>query len=90
MTVGELARMFSGQGRLPGAVKVDLGVVPMAGWTRNMWFDQTGLLFRKPSPSMLDLETAALDPGMALFGRDQSLGRLRHHDAFQAVRHPLD
>ena len=76
MTVGELARMFNGQGWLAGAVEADLVVVPMEGWTRNMWFDQTGLVFRRPSPNMPDLETAALYPGMALLeGTNLSEGR---------------
>lgn len=76
MTVGELARMFNGQGWLAGAVEVDLVVVPMEGWTRNMWFDETGLVFRRPSPNMPDLETAALYPGMALLeGTNLSEGR---------------
>ena len=76
MTVGELARMFNGEGWLAGAVEVDLIVVPMEGWSRNMWFDQTGLVFRRPSPNMPDLETAALYPGMVLLeGTNLSEGR---------------
>jgi uncharacterized protein YbbC (DUF1343 family) len=55
MTVGELARMINAEGWLAGGVKADLTVVPLTGWQRGMWYDQTGLRFIKPSPNMPDL-----------------------------------
>lgn len=66
MTAGELAKMFNEQGWLDGGVKADLVVIPMKGWRRRMWYDQTGLTFIKPSPNMPDLETAAVYPGLCL------------------------
>jgi uncharacterized protein YbbC (DUF1343 family) len=76
MTVGELARMVNGEGWLVKGVKADLTVVPLTGWQRHMWFDQTGLRFIKPSPNMPDLETAALYPGLCLLeGTNLSEGR---------------
>ena len=66
MTAGELAKMFNGQGWLAGRVKAELIVVPMEGWRRRMWYDQTQLRFIKPSPNMPDLETAAVYPGLCL------------------------
>jgi len=76
MTVGELARMFNGQGWLANHVKAGLSVVPMEGWRRAMWCDQTGLRFIKPSPNMPDLETAAIYPGLCLLeGTNVSEGR---------------
>jgi uncharacterized protein YbbC (DUF1343 family) len=66
MTAGELAKMFNGQGWLAGRVKAELIVIPMEGWRRRMWYDQTGLRFIKPSPNMPDLETAAVYPGLCL------------------------
>jgi len=76
LTVGELARMIDGQGWLAGGVHVDLSVVPMTGWNRTMWHDQTGLVFRKPSPNMPDLETATVYPGLCLReGTNLSEGR---------------
>jgi uncharacterized protein YbbC (DUF1343 family) len=48
MTVGELARYYNAEQKI-GA---DLHVVPMQGWTRSMWGDQTGLPFVKPSPTL--------------------------------------
>jgi uncharacterized protein YbbC (DUF1343 family) len=76
MTVGELAKMFNGQGWLSGHVKADLVVIPMEGWRRRMWYDQTGLRFIKPSPNMPDIETAAVYPGLCLLeGTNVSEGR---------------
>ncbi len=76
LTVGELARMIDGRGWLAGGVHVDLSVVPMTGWDRAMWHDHTGLVFRKPSPNMPDLETATVYPGLCLLeGTNVSEGR---------------
>ncbi len=76
LTVGELARMINGEGWLAQGVKADLTVVPLTGWQRGMWFDQTGLRWIKPSPNMPDLETAALYPGLCLLeGTNVSEGR---------------
>jgi len=76
MTVGELAQMFNSEGWLAGGVRAKLAVVPMQGWRRDLWYDQTGLLFRKPSPNMPDVETAAVYPGLCLLeGANVSEGR---------------
>ncbi len=76
LTVGELAKMINGEGWLAKGVKADLTVVPLTGWRRGMWFDQTGLRFIKPSPNMPDLETATLYPGLCLLeGTNLSEGR---------------
>jgi uncharacterized protein YbbC (DUF1343 family) len=76
MTVAELAKMFNGQGWLTGRVRADLVVIPMEGWRRRMWYDETGLRFIKPSPNMPDHETAAVYPGLCLLeGTNVSEGR---------------
>ncbi len=41
-------------------------VVPMTGWRRDMWFDDTGLPWIPPSPNMPTLTTAAIYPGLCL------------------------
>jgi uncharacterized protein YbbC (DUF1343 family) len=76
MTVGELAAMFNQRGWLKNAARADLSVVPMKGWRRRMWYDQTGLTFIKPSPNIPDMQTAALYPGSCLpEGTNVSEGR---------------
>lgn len=69
MTVGELAVYFnkySGRfAELPG-IGVDLEVVKMEGWRRNMYYDQTGLPWVNPSPNMRSLEEELLYTMVAL------------------------
>ncbi len=62
MTVGELARMFNEERKL-GA---DLTIIPCEGWSRSLWFDQTGLPWVNPSPNMRSLIAASLYPGVGL------------------------
>jgi len=62
MTLGELAQMYNAERRF-GA---DLTVVRCENWTRGQWFDQTGLPWINPSPSMRSLTAATLYPGLCL------------------------
>jgi uncharacterized protein YbbC (DUF1343 family) len=72
MTLGELA-LF---GNLVLDIRADVTVVPVAGWTRDQWFDDTGLPWVRPSPNMPSLESATHYPGLVLFeGTALSVGR---------------
>ena len=62
MTIGELAILFNEY----FGIKCDLKVIPMEGWERSMWYDQTGLPWVSPSPNMPTLSTATVYPGMCL------------------------
>lgn len=62
MTVGEIAAYLK-ETFFPG---VDVHVIPMKGWRRKMWFDETGLPWVMPSPNMPTVETALVYPGMCL------------------------
>ena len=62
MTVGELARLFNEH----FGIHCDLKVVPMTGWSREIWYDQTGMIWTPPSPNMPTLATATVYPGMCL------------------------
>jgi uncharacterized protein YbbC (DUF1343 family) len=74
MTMGELARFANA--RLGGGIGADLAVVPMRGWHRCDWFDQTGLPWVGPSPNLPDLESVAWYPGTVLFeATNLSVGR---------------
>lgn len=42
-------------------------IIPMQGWKREMWFDETRLPWVLPSPNMPTLDTALVYPGMCLF-----------------------
>lgn len=62
MTVGELAQMFNAELKLG----LDLQIIKMEGWSREAFFDSTGLLWINPSPNMRSLTEALLYPGMGL------------------------
>lgn len=62
MTIGEVVRMVAGERSIP----VELKVVPLAGWRRGLWFEETGLPWVAPSPNLRTPEQAALYPGVAL------------------------
>jgi uncharacterized protein YbbC (DUF1343 family) len=63
MTVAELARLFNEEHGIGAALET----VPMQGWSREMYFDQTGLPWVMPSPNMPTLDTATVYPGTVLF-----------------------
>lgn len=50
LTCGELAQLLNGEGMLANRVKCKLTVIPMAGWKRNMSFEETGLQWVPTSP----------------------------------------
>jgi uncharacterized protein YbbC (DUF1343 family) len=55
---------------------LDFRVLPMRGWKRTMWFDDTKLPWIIPSPNMPTPDTAMVYPGMCLFeGTNLSEGR---------------
>ncbi len=55
---------------------LDLEIVPMNGWARKEWFDETDLPWVMPSPNMPIPETAIVYPGMCLLeGTNLSEGR---------------
>jgi uncharacterized protein YbbC (DUF1343 family) len=62
MTTGELALLFNSEFGL----HCNLKVVPMDGWQRDLWFDQTGLPWVQPSPNLPTLDSATIYPGMVL------------------------
>jgi uncharacterized protein YbbC (DUF1343 family) len=71
MTVGELAKMYNAE----RGFRANLTVVELEGWSREMWFDQTGLPWTNPSPNMRSLAQATLYPGIGLLESALSVGR---------------
>src|SRR5205814_553230 len=69
--IGELASMHNGEHHL----KVYLTVIKLEGWSRDMWFDQTGQPWTNPSPNMRNLTEAILYPGIGLLESALSVGR---------------
>lgn len=76
MTAGELATMFNEEHWLKDGVKAKLTVVKMEGWKREIWYDETGLPWVRPSPNMPTMKTAIVYPGTCLIeGTNVSEGR---------------
>jgi uncharacterized protein YbbC (DUF1343 family)/CubicO group peptidase (beta-lactamase class C family) len=72
MTLGELARLFNAENRI-GA---DLTIVELKNWSRDQWFDATGLQWVNPSPNMRNLIQASVYPGIgAIEFANLSVGR---------------
>ncbi|HWP72061.1 MAG TPA: DUF1343 domain-containing protein [Gemmatimonadaceae bacterium] len=72
LTPGELLRYLVGTGQ----VKADIKVVPMSGYRRDMWWEETGLPWRNPSPNIRTPDAALLYTGTVLVeGTNLSEGR---------------
>jgi uncharacterized protein YbbC (DUF1343 family) len=63
MTIGEIARLFNQEFSIGAA----LDVIPLDGWRRAMYFDETGLPWVIPSPNLPTLDSAIVYPGAVLF-----------------------
>ncbi len=63
MTIGEIARLFNDD----FGIGAQLDVVKMEGWTRGMYWDDTGLPWVLPSPNIPTLDSAIVFPGAVLF-----------------------
>jgi uncharacterized protein YbbC (DUF1343 family) len=63
MTIGELARMFNEH----FGIGAKLEVVAMQGWSREQYWDATGLPWVLPSPNIPTSETVVVYPGAVLF-----------------------
>ena len=63
MTAGELARMFQAERHWD---KLRLTVIPMVGWRRSMYWDETGCRWVDPSPNMRTPHEALLYPGIGM------------------------
>jgi uncharacterized protein YbbC (DUF1343 family) len=72
MTIGELARLFNEDFGL----NAQLDVIPLEGWRRPMYHDETGLPWVIPSPNLPTLDSTIVYPGAVLFeGTRLSEGR---------------
>ncbi len=72
LTIGEFALMMNDT----EAIGCDLTVIPMDGWKRNMYYDDTDLVFIQPSPNIPTVDTAFAYIGTCIFeGTNLSEGR---------------
>jgi uncharacterized protein YbbC (DUF1343 family) len=72
MTIGEIALMFNQH----FGIGCDLTMIPMAGWQRQMYFEDTKLPWVAPSPNLPTPASAMVYPGQVLWeGTNVSEGR---------------
>ncbi|MBR2287616.1 MAG: DUF1343 domain-containing protein [Clostridia bacterium] len=72
MTLGELGRFYIGQ----YGINCQLTVIPVSGWKRSMYFDETGLPAVCPSPNIPNLDAMVLYSGTCMLaGTNVSDGR---------------
>ena len=72
MTIGEIGNYLWSTFYL----SLDFHVIPMNGWRRKLWFEETGLPWVMPSPNMPTPDSATVYPGMCLLeGTNLSEGR---------------
>jgi uncharacterized protein YbbC (DUF1343 family) len=62
MTSGEIARYFNADAR----VGAELHVIPAEGWRPDVFFDQTGLPFVRPSPNIRSVDAELTYSGLVL------------------------
>lgn len=72
LTPGELLRYLVGTGR----VQANISVVPMQNYRRNMWWEDTGIPWVRPSPNLRTVDATILYTGTVFFeGTNLSEGR---------------
>jgi uncharacterized protein YbbC (DUF1343 family) len=84
MTLGELALYFNSERLLPtgtspnvrAPIRAQLTVVAMQNWSRNQYFDETGLKWINPSPNLRSAAANVVYPGVELLqSTNMSVGR---------------
>jgi len=72
MTVGEISQFFNQQFNLG----CDLKIIPMEGWKRSMYWQDTDLVWLPPSPNLPTPASCMVYPGQVIFeGTNISEGR---------------
>lgn len=72
LTPGELLRYLVGTHQL----RANVVIVPMEGWKRSMWWEETKIPWVNPSPNLRSMDAVVLYPGTVLFeGTNLSEGR---------------
>ena len=86
MTIGELARLFNDA----FGIGASLDVVPLEGWRRPMYHDETGVPWVIPSPNLPTLDSAIVYPGAVLFEGTRLSEGPRHDSSVRTDWRTLD
>jgi uncharacterized protein YbbC (DUF1343 family) len=72
LTIGEFARYINSKYK----INADLTVVPCTGWNRELYYDETDLVWINPSPNIPTIDSAFIYSGTCIFeGTNLSEGR---------------
>ncbi len=86
MTIGELARLFNER----FGIGAELEVVPLEGWRREMYWDDTRLPWVMPSPNMPTARHRRRLPWRRAVRGDAALGRARHDPPVRVAGRAVD
>lgn len=72
LTIGEFAKYINSKYK----INSDLTVVPCTGWSRDLYYDETDLVWISPSPNIPTIDSAFIYSGTCIFeGTNLSEGR---------------
>tara|TARA_Y100000590_G_C15665420_1_gene994260 strand:+ start:109 stop:1419 length:1311 start_codon:yes stop_codon:yes gene_type:complete len=75
LTLAEICLIVNEMGWIKDLKRVELNIVPMSGWKREMWFGETKLVWRNLTPSLLNEINLLAYNGMDLFrGTNMNIG----------------
>jgi len=75
LTIGEISLIINEMGWVKESSRVDLQIMPMSNWSRGMWYDETELPWRSPTPYNLNQNILLFYSGMDLFrGTNLNIG----------------
>ena len=75
LTLGEASILINEMGWIKDLKRVDLTVVPMSNWDREMWYNETKIPWRHPTPFLRNEESLLAYVGMDLFrGTNMNIG----------------
>ena len=75
LTIGEIALIINEMGWVNNSKRIDLSILPLSNWDRDMWFENTSLIWRNPLPYIRDPISLLVYGGMYLFkGTNMNIG----------------
>ena len=83
MTIGELALMYNAEKQ----VGAKITVLTMHGWKRDMWYNETGLIWLPPSPNMPTVDTPLYFAAVGLLQSSNISYGLKTTTPFQYIGH---
>ena len=88
LTIGESVLMINEMGWAKDLKRAKVKIIPMANWKREMYYDETNLIWKKPLPYLSDIESLLMYLGFNLFrGTNLDVG-LGTSEAFMVFGSP--